>query len=91
MINEVYKDDGAISISLEEEIGEHSIINGLNSLEMMSKSSVYVDIQKAYKIPSTGFIDTAKILTDSEHKNIKEHKVEQDCWTTEVSLPRSNT
>ena len=45
---------------------------------------MYVDIQKAYKIPSTGFIDTAKILIDSEHKIIKEHKVEQDCWTTEV-------
>ena len=44
---------------------------------------MYVDIQKAYKIPSTGFIDTAKILIDSEHKIIKEQKVEQDCWTSE--------
>ena len=38
----------------------------------MSKTSAYVDIKKPYQIPSSGFIDTARILTESEYNSTEE-------------------
>ena len=60
----IYLDDVAIYTSSEEEFSKHNFLTKLHNSELMSKTSVYVDIQKPYQLPSPGFIDTARILID---------------------------
>ena len=59
----IYLND--IGISDEKEIQEHD----LHDLEAISETLANVNTRKPYQISSSGFIDTARILTESGHNN----------------------
>ena len=80
----MYLDDIDISVFSEEEISKNNYLKGMYSSEVMSKTSVYVDIQKPYQLPSPGFIDTARILKKSEYEKTEEQKTKQEYKKVQV-------
>lgn len=73
VIEAAYLDDVIISTTSEEEISKlkRTFPNFLHTSELISKTSVYGNIQEPSQLPSPGFINTASILEESKYRSIK--------------------
>ena len=81
MIDDLYLDD--IVISAEEEINK---LIELHNSEVMSNTPGDFHVKKPYQIPSIGFIDTARILTESGYNSAEKLEDDEDI----VSKAQSN-